>query len=293
MTLDDRYVKGKHVPVQPTDYFFKADYSKFYDLKERAKKELSQSQLHYLFDPTMSLPATPRQQWWDLESPSYTYSKDHYGFRSSPILSNMEDVTLNHWKKSYVCLGCSWTFGVGVPEYFTWPEIISRYNGWDCLNLGVPAGGVMTTYRLLNAWLEYFGVAPKGILISGWFTPRLEQYNKVYKEYEFTNLQTHGNIKELVNEVKTNAVFKSYRKKLVELKEKWNLDIYRLNPDHVYNVGNHTTPTVAEEEYFKDREEFLKLKGFGYDMSHPSPTSSIMTANLFRKAIETEDKFII
>ena len=27
MTLDDRYAKGKHVPVQPNDYLFNADYS--------------------------------------------------------------------------------------------------------------------------------------------------------------------------------------------------------------------------------------------------------------------------
>lgn len=292
MTVDDRYVKGRHIPMRRADYLFEADYSEFYDLKTRAEKELSPSQLHYLFNPT-TCGGDKWHKWWDLESPSYTYSIDHYGFRSSPILSKMEDVTVNHWKKSYVCLGCSWTFGVGVPEHFTWPEFVSRHNGWDCLNLGVPAAGIATTYRLLNAWLEYFGTAPKGILISGWFTPRLEKYNKISKEYESSNLQTHGNIKELVNEVKTNAVFKSYRKKFVELNEKWNLDIYRLNPDHVYNYGNHTTPTVAEMEYFKHKEEFLKLKGVGYDMSHPSPTASIMTANLFRKAIETEDKFII
>lgn len=292
MTVDDRYVKGRHIPMQRADYLFEADYSEFYNLKTRAEKELTPSQLHYLFDPTMR-GGDKWHQWWNLERPNYTYETDHYGFRSSPILSKMEDVTVNHWKKSYVCLGCSWTFGIGIPDYFTWPEILSSYNGWDCLNLGVPAGGIVTTYRLLNAWLEYFGTAPKGILISGWFTPRLEKYNTITKQYESSNLQTHGNTKELVNEVKTNAIFKSYRKKFVELNEKWNLDIYRLNPDHVYNYGNHTTPTVAEMEYFKHKEEFLKLKGVGYDMSHPSPIASIMTANLFRKAIEIEDKFII
>lgn len=291
MTVDDRYRFGRWMETGQFDYLFEADCSEFYNLKTRAEKELTPSQLHYLFDPTMGIGGG--RQWWNLERPNYTYKTDHYGFRSSPILSKMEDVTVNHWKKSYVCLGCSWTFGIGIPDYFTWPEIVRRYNGWDCLNLGVPAGGIGATYRLLNAWLEYFGAAPKGILISGWFTPRLEKYNTITKQYESSNLQTHGNTKKLVTEVKTNAVFKSYRKKFVELNEKWNLDIYRLNPNQVYNYGHQTTSTVAEEEYFKDREEFLKLKGLGYDMSHPSPTASIMIANLFRKVIETEDKFII
>lgn len=293
MAEDDRYVRGMHVPMGPIGafgYLFKSDYSKFYNLKERAKKELTSSQLKHLFNPTIAM--APNARWWDLESPNYTYPLDHYGFRSSPILSKMEDVTVNQWKNSYVCLGCSWTFGIGVPEYFTWPEILSMENDWDCLNFGVPSAGIETSYRLLNTWIEHFGIAPKNVLISGWFTPRLERYNRVQRQYESINLQTHGNTKELVNEVKTNAIFKFYLRKFKELKEKWNLNIYRVNPS-VISMHDMTVSTLADTEYFKNKEEFLSLKGYGYDLSHPSPHANRKIANVLKHLIEIEDKFII
>lgn len=285
MKIDDRYVSGHDAIFQ---YLDNADHSEFYDLKEKAKRELSPEQLDYLFDPTEhKLP----KKWWDIKTANYRYDYDCYGFRKNASSVNFENITREDWKQSYVCLGCSWTFGIGIPAEYTWTRFLNTQHNLKCLNMGVPGAGIQTQYRLLKAWIEYFGFKPKGVLIAGWFMPRLEIFEE--SRYIQINLSTRPNNKELINEVKTNSIFKTYRKKLIELKEEYDLDVYRVNPDHVYHMIDYTHTTVAEKEYFKHNLEFLKLKGLGFDLSHPSIMSQQLIANAFQFLIQSEDKYII
>lgn len=287
MVPDDRYVSGDTAIFE---YLINADYSEFYDLKERAKQELNSEQLQYLFDPaSLGLP----KGWWDIKKPHYTHYYDCYGFRKNENTINFEDVTREDWKESYACLGCSWTFGVGIPAEHTWTEFLNRQTNLKCLNMGVPGSGIQTGYRLLKAWIEHFGCKPKGVLIAGWFVPRIEIYDQSDARYAQINLATNPNNKVLINEAKTNSIFKTYRKRLVELKEEHDLDIYRVSPDHTFNMYTYTNSSVADREYFKDKLEFLKLKGMGFDMSHPSIVVQQLMANAFSTSVENEDKFII
>ena len=44
------------------------------------------------------------------------------------------------WNSSYVFLGCSHTFGVGVKQQETIPALVQAATGIPCVNLGIPGG---------------------------------------------------------------------------------------------------------------------------------------------------------
>ena len=52
-----------------------------------------------------------------------------------------------------MCLGCSISFGTGLPYENTWPYLVSRKLNLSCWNLSQPASSLDTCYRLANHWV--------------------------------------------------------------------------------------------------------------------------------------------
>ena len=74
---------------------------------------------------------------------SISYIFDKYGFRSE----------IDPRDADILCLGCSFTFGIGVEEENTWPSMLGKMAGVVAFNFGVCSGSVETCYRLLKVWL--------------------------------------------------------------------------------------------------------------------------------------------
>jgi len=75
---------------------------------------------------------------------SFTYKFNSHGFRCEEFTN----------KPTIMFLGCSFTFGVGLPLYDIWPEIISKKLNMHCANLGQPAGANDTAFRLCHGWID-------------------------------------------------------------------------------------------------------------------------------------------
>jgi hypothetical protein len=54
---------------------------------------------------------------------------------------------------SIVFLGCSHTMGVGIPQEYTFAEIVARETNLNCVNLGVSGSSIDTAYRMAVHWL--------------------------------------------------------------------------------------------------------------------------------------------
>ena len=80
---------------------------------------------------------------WDEDS--ITYRVNSHGFRGDDLHPIKSD--------SFIALGCSCTFGVGVTEEQSWPSVLSESLDMHGYNLGAPACGVETMFRLLKYWL--------------------------------------------------------------------------------------------------------------------------------------------
>lgn len=75
-----------------------------------------------------------------------TYKINKYGFRTKDWTDNKEEC--------YVALGCSHTYGQGVPEDSRWSNLLEQHTGVTIYNLGLGAGSRDTITRLMIGWLE-------------------------------------------------------------------------------------------------------------------------------------------
>lgn len=76
---------------------------------------------------------------------SISYRINYHGFRGD----NFEKVDGD----SFIALGCSMTFGVGLAENQTWPNVLAKKSDMVGYNLGAPGRGYETNFRTLQYWL--------------------------------------------------------------------------------------------------------------------------------------------
>ena len=74
------------------------------------------------------------------------YDVNTYGFRHN------KDFEKNH--DSAVFLGCSLTFGVGVNYEDSWPYLVSKALGVECINMGQPGTGQNAAVRVAREWID-------------------------------------------------------------------------------------------------------------------------------------------
>lgn len=295
-----KYTNGMPITVIP-NVMFSNGYKKFIELKDVAKNTLTKRQLNYLFNND----ADNSNAWWDIHEP-YTYKNNSYGFRFDKDFKNFDNLTLNDWRNMYICLGCSWTYGTGMRSEYTWPKMLTDKLGEKCLNLGVPGTGIQTSYRILEAWIKHFGCAPKGVFILGWLHPRLEFPNfakknntEQIKNYHTitVNLLEHSkgaafSKKLLLEEAATRKVYSETLEKFVDIRKKYDIDIYRISPE-ILPLEDFRKVTVADTNYIDNSSNVLQLKGYGFDFSHPSIAFQLFVTEAFKRLLEDKDKFII
>jgi len=73
--------------------------------------------------------------WIDYDT--FTYKLNGFGFRFQSI-----------GDKNLIVIGCSFTFGIGIPFEKTWPYIVANYLGLNCLNLAVPGCSAYSAFRI-------------------------------------------------------------------------------------------------------------------------------------------------
>ena len=81
-------------------------------------------------------------EYWDEDS--ITYRVNSHGFRGDDLHPIKSD--------SFIALGCSFTFGVGVTADQTWPSVLSKSLDMHGYNLGAPAYNQCLVYWTLFSW---------------------------------------------------------------------------------------------------------------------------------------------
>ena len=131
-----------------------------------------------------------------------TYSLNSQGYREKEF--NEID-----WNASFVFIGCSHTFGVGVAYERTLPKLMQEKLGAYCVNLGIPGGNnyfsMINSAKIINA-----GIKPKGIFYqhtypNRWFDFKdgnLNPFSHNDKDYQthFKNQQYTNFIDDSINQ---------------------------------------------------------------------------------------------
>ena len=77
-----------------------------------------------------------------------TYSFNSHGFRS-PEFNDLSSI---------LCLGCSFTMGIGLPLHQTWPSILQDLIGKTCWNLGLGGSSLDTAFRLVQYYVNHLNI---------------------------------------------------------------------------------------------------------------------------------------
>tara|TARA_B110001454_G_scaffold59023_1_gene57757 strand:+ start:481 stop:1335 length:855 start_codon:yes stop_codon:yes gene_type:complete len=119
----------------------------------------------------------------------HTYAPDEFYYDTNANGFRCDDFdTMDFTKKSIIYLGCSHTFGVGLPEEHSWPTIThnkiqKEHNTiYNYINLGVHGAGI--DYYL--QFLPYFAKFNPGIIIS--CTPEITRINSIDKNNIISHL---------------------------------------------------------------------------------------------------------
>jgi hypothetical protein len=83
----------------------------------------------------------------------FTYNMNQYGFRGN----------FDFTGDTMIALGCSFTFGVGLPEEDLWCSLLANKLNLKLVNLGVGGCGMDTVFRLARYWLPI--IRPKLVVL--------------------------------------------------------------------------------------------------------------------------------
>ena len=101
-----------------------------------------------------------------------SYKINSHGFRC-------EEMPTEKKPRSIIAIGCSNTFGIGMPVGQIWPTLVGNTLRQRPYNLGIPSGSLDSAFRVLLAWLpkirpsHVFLLEPPGV--------RYETHTKTFK----------------------------------------------------------------------------------------------------------------
>jgi hypothetical protein len=103
------------------------------DSKELYQKNLNNSDSRQLLE---------RFGWIDA---NISYIHNSHGFRTREFVQT----------ENFVTLGCSLTYGIGLPQHCAWPEILGQMVNIPVFNLGLAGGSPDTCYRTAKHYISF------------------------------------------------------------------------------------------------------------------------------------------
>jgi len=111
-----------------------------------------------------------------LEKYNWISTEVHYKFNSEGFRG--EEFSIG----GAMFLGCSYTFGIGLPKEHTFPHLVSSELSLPCVNLGLPASSADTAFRLACVWID--SLQPKLVVYLSPFKSRFELLIHDYRSNE-------------------------------------------------------------------------------------------------------------
>ena len=218
-------------------------------------------------------PTNTKLQWWSSDSlenfettsnnrynkNSIIYNFNNYGYRSI-------DIDLTDQTSKILCVGCSITFGVGLPEDEIWPtHIQSSFSKYKVYNLGVAGASPDTVARILTN--SCLALTPDIVLILWPSKSRYETYQDRSKGFISPhgpwNLSKH-NI-EMFDEMQLYNQFEKNKLIVRLLKDKYKFNLIEFEADKI------TTKT--------------KNSILARDMQHPGAETHQLISKMFTDSI--------
>lgn len=153
-------------------------------------------------------------------------------------------------------LGCSLTFGIGMPEEDIWPSIVARELNLPCINLGVPGGANDSIFRMANEWIPK--LKPKIVFMMSTYKQRFEVFeNGKQQRY----LPSSPKFLKLSSEWYTDVWLSDDRNS--DLNSKKNILAVKML------CNEHNIP-IYDDTIFENNKLKIGALPFARDLMHPS-----------------------
>lgn len=107
------------------------------------------------------------------------YVNNSHGFRTVEF-----DRTEN-----FIAVGCSFTYGIGLPQHSVWPELLSQQLNIPAYNLGIPGSSADTCYRVVKHYVPL--LKPKFVVMLEPRRNRLEIFLDNYQTHVYQSGKSH------------------------------------------------------------------------------------------------------
>ena len=195
----------------------------------------------------------------------YLDQHNEWGYRTS--------LEMKENRESILCLGCSYTYGQGVKEEYTWPYILGQKLNRPSYNLGRPGGSIDSSYRILSAWLPV--LKSEDVFILNCFRRR-ELYFENHKRFIPIGPAFPGFL--------ANTEY-ALRPTLLTNDIQYDLDKQK-TIDAIKNVCNEFDSKLHFVDYNYSGSVDTCLIDFGDDGKHPGPKQQLIYAENFYDKIQ-------
>jgi hypothetical protein len=249
------------------------------------------------------------------EKEKYEDTKDFDYTLNSDLFRGKHFSTLSNEDYNVVALGCSYTFGFGLPEQYTWPSLLENSikknkPNVKMYNLGSPGLGVDSIINNFLTFVFKYGI-PNAIFALLPDINRHILYHPDEKKYityspSLSSVENKKRNKHLFNIIQAyrfeDRAYQAINQiKMLELLcmgfgiklfwHSWKIDDTELYKQINFNnyINVEKLPEVPNESFTEIDEKFKQYLDYARDKVHPGITYSIYAAEMFLNAWRQND----
>jgi len=176
-----------------------------------------------------------KYNWVDAK---FTYTFNSHGFRCNDFTS----------EPTAMFLGCSYTFGTGLPIESTWAYLTAQKLNLKLANLGTGGAALDTSFRLCHGWIDK--IKPSIIFLLSPDPARHEMFHENGDSYTMLPSQIEN----------LDETSKSFYKRwlMVDTNAYINAEKNRLAIEHMCSVRNIKLVTIPLEDYFLSKVDLAR-----------------------------------
>lgn len=203
-------------------------------------------------------PMDTEEQWLSVRhKKNIEYSKNDFSYDLNSNFFRCDDFDdiLGREDDILVTMGCSLTFGTGVPESVIWPTILGKLieehtdKKVSVVNLATP-GGSIDLVNLYSMWLSKF--SPKYFVVMSPVYHRQAYFHNGKYDVYYPHFHTDGRDKELF-EISKKFLEEPYHDNL-EYREEFS---FRMLKNIAKSID--ARHVIKKSSYFRDSPEHIKL----------------------------------
>jgi len=218
-----------------------------------------------------SLSAEHQAKWKDVE---FIYFLNEFGMRTQHRMTADRD--------SICFIGCSMTFGLGMPKENTWTHLLAKQLGLNDINMGNPGGSLDAMYRVYSQWLPKLKSKITVCLIPP--RPRKERIEQNRNGVTHIHKLSNWNVQNETDEQRKEILLQNFNDTEMFINERRNLNAIK-----TVARENDSTLVIVDQKELNYHGLVTLNDDYARDGIHPGYTWHNATANEIERRLASDE----